>query len=107
MVVRFLAALLLTAATAMMPYVTDERAMYGAEGPPDRNWQPRELAGWPAAFLADDPNTSVIHRIGPEDMFRPGPFVATLAFWTVVSGFAIKLVRRTRRSRWTGGAGRT
>lgn len=78
-------ALLLTIASAWIPSRTDERAQYGSEGPPEENWLPRELAGWPAPYLADNPNTSVPHNVGLEDNFRPGPFVATLSFWVLVS----------------------
>jgi hypothetical protein len=78
-------ALMLTVASVCMPTQTDERAMYGHEGPLEQNWLPRRLAGWPAPYVADDPNTSVPHQIGPEDDFRLGPFVATLSFWMLVS----------------------
>ncbi len=77
-------ALVITAATIWINPTTDERTMYGHEGPVEQNWLPREVAGWPAPFLADNPNTSVIHNVGPEDNFRPGPFVATLSFWFLV-----------------------
>jgi hypothetical protein len=84
MVVRtestLLLALSLTVASVWMPSQTDERAIYGHEGPLEQNWLPRKLAGWPAPYLADNPNTSVPHQIGPEDDFRLGPFVATLSF---------------------------
>lgn len=76
-----LLALAISVATAWINPVTDERAMYGHEGPLEYNWLPREVAGWPAPFLADNPGTSVIHDVGLEDVFRPGPFLATLCFW--------------------------
>lgn len=75
-----LLALVISIATAWINPITDERTMYGHEGPLEHNWLPREVAGWPAPFLADDPSTSVIHNIGVEDVFRPSPFVATLSF---------------------------
>lgn len=77
-------ALLLTSASTVIHPTSDEMAMYGFEGPLEQNWLPRELAGWPAPFLADSGETSVPHQIGPEDDFRPGPFVADLAFWALV-----------------------
>ena len=58
-------ALFLTAASLWVPSRSDERAMYGHEGPLEQNWLSRELAGWPAPYLADNPNTSVPHQIGP------------------------------------------
>lgn len=76
-----LLALVIAIATAWINPTTDERTMYGHEGPLERDWLPREVAGWPAPFLADNPGTSVIHDVGVEDVFRPGPFVATLSFW--------------------------
>lgn len=81
-------ALVISIATAWINPITDERTMYGHEGPLEYNWLPREVAGWPAPFLADNPSTSVIHDVGAEDTFRPGPFVATLSFWflTVLAG---------------------
>lgn len=54
--------------------------MYRYEGPLERDWLPREVAGWPAPFLANNPGTSVINDVGVEDVFRSGPFVATLSF---------------------------
>lgn len=71
-------------ATAWINPSTDEKALYGLESPVEQNWLPRAVAGWPAPFLADNPGTSVIHKVGVEDTFRPGPFVATLSFWVVV-----------------------
>lgn len=79
-----LLAFAVSVATAWINPETDERALYGFEGPVEQNWLPRAVAGWPAPFLADNPGTSVIHQVGLEDTFRPGPFVATLSFWIVV-----------------------
>lgn len=90
-------ALLLTIASAWVPIRTDERAMYGFEGPLEQNWLPRELAGWPAPYLADNPNTSVPHNVGPEDNFRPGPFLGTLSFWMLVNFAATRTIRGFRR----------
>lgn len=87
-------ALAITGATAWIEPTTDERAKYGSEGPEEQNWQPREVAGWPAPFLADDPGTSVIHQTGVEDYFRPGPFVASWSFWFLV------LIAVGHLSRW-------
>lgn len=91
------AALLLTCASAVIHPASDERAMYGLEGPLEQNWLPRELAGWPAPFLADSGETSVPHQIGPEDTFRPGPFVADLGFWALVVLGVLRLWRLLRR----------
>jgi hypothetical protein len=90
-------ALLLTCASAVIRPATDERAMYGFEGPLEQNWLPRLVAGWPAPFLADSPDTSVPHQIGPEDHFLPGPFLADLGFWAVVTWGALKIWRWLRR----------
>ncbi len=78
---RAAGAMMLTTCSIFIHPATDERAMYGFEGPIEQNWLPRKSAGWPAPFFADSPHTSVVHKIGPEDDFRPGPFVATLSFW--------------------------
>lgn len=91
-----IASLAISIATAWINPMTDERAMYGYEGPLEQNWLPREVAGWPAPYLADSPNTSVIHNVGLEDDFRPGPFVATWSFWFLVVLTATRLVRRAR-----------
>lgn len=82
--IRIIAAFVLTIASAWINPPTDEYAMYGNMGPFEQNWQPREVAGWPAPYLADSPGTSVIHKVGLEDEFRPGSFIATLSFWFVV-----------------------
>ena len=87
-----LLALAATLATAWINPATDEKALYGLEGPIEQNWLPRAVAGWPAPFLADDPGTSVIHQVGVEDMFRPGPFVASLSFWIVAISLSWSLL---------------
>ncbi len=76
--------------------------MYGHEGPLEHNWLPREIAGWPAPYLADNPSTSVIHNVGFEDVFRPGPFVATLSFWFLVVSATGRLGRWAERKRKMG-----
>jgi hypothetical protein len=92
-------AFLLTMSTAWINPVTDERALYGMEGRPEENLKPREVAGWPAPYLADSTHTSVIHQIGIEDVFRPGPFVATLSFWYLFALGAVRLFTRVSRRR--------
>lgn len=99
---KLLLALAITVATAWVERTTDERTMYGLEGPVEENWQPREVAGWPAPFLADDPGTSVIHQIGVEDDFRPGPFVASWSFWLLVLLAVARLWRWVRPSTSSG-----
>jgi hypothetical protein len=97
-----LLAFAVSVATAWINPETDERALYGSEGAIEHNWLPRAVAGWPAPFLADKPGTSVIHKVGVEDIFRPGPFVATLGFWFVVISAiqtSVALLVRVRR-RW-------
>ena len=80
-------------ATAWINPITDERTMYGHEGPFERDCLPREVAGWPAPFLADNPGTSVVQDVGVEDVFRPGPFVATLSFWLLIVSAAGRFAR--------------
>jgi hypothetical protein len=99
MIIAASLALTLTIASAFVPLRTDERAMYGHEGPLEQNWLPRELGGWPAPYLADSPNTSVPHKLGPEDDFRPGSFVATFSFWLLVSLALLRLLRATQHWR--------
>lgn len=91
-----LAAVLLTMASLAVVTTNGERTMYGYEGGVSENFRPREQAGWPAPFLADSPDTSVVHQIGPEDELRPGNLVATLSFWLLV---VIALRRFLRRGR--------
>lgn len=98
-VTTLILALMITIATVWISPPSDERAMYGHEGPIEQNWLPREVAGWPAPFLADDPATSVIQTLGAEDVFRPGPFVATLSFWFLVVSAVAAGVRRVFGSR--------
>lgn len=86
-------------ATACIKPATDEKALYGVEGPIEQIWLPRTVAGWPAPFLADDPRTSVIHKIGVEDTFRLGPFLGTLSFWFLVISTIWRLVALLFRSR--------
>ena len=71
--------------------------MYGHEGPVEQNLKPRKVAGWPAPYMADNPNTSVIHKIGVEDNFRTGPFIATFSFWLLVCLSFARLLRRPAR----------
>lgn len=91
-------ALAITIATAWINPITDERTMYGNEGPLEHNWLTREVAGWPAPFLADNPGTSVVHNVGLEDVFRPGPFVATLSFWLLIVSAAGRFGRWAMRN---------
>lgn len=86
-------ALAISLATLGITVPTDERAMYGHEGPIEQNLQPREVGGWPAPFLADSPHTSVPHQLGLEDDFRLGPFFETLSFWLLVLHAIIAAVR--------------
>ncbi len=79
-----LLAVVLTLASISIHPASDEEALYGHEGALERYYLPREVAGWPAPFLADDPGTSVPHKIGMEDVLRPGSLVATWCFWFVV-----------------------
>jgi hypothetical protein len=83
----------------MADFGSDERAMYGHEGPMEENLQPREVAGWPAPYLADNPHTSVIHQLGIEDNFRVGPFIATFSFWLLVSLAVARAGRRVAREK--------
>jgi hypothetical protein len=76
--------------------------MYGHEGSMEENLQPREVAGWPAPYLADSPHTSVTHQVGIEDDFRAGPFVATFSFWLLISLAVARLIRRSAGERPTG-----
>ena len=87
-------ALAATLATARVNPSTDEKAMYGNEGPLNQNWLSREVSGWPAPYLADNPDVSVIHKVGFEDSFRFGPFVATLSFWFLVINAVNTLLHR-------------
>lgn len=89
--VLLLCALVLTLGTVCINPTSDERAMYGFEGPLEQNWLPRKLAGWPAPYLADNPDTSAPHQIGPEDDFRTGAFIADLCFWFIVSATIARL----------------
>ena len=92
-------ALAISVATAWIHPETDERAMYGHEGPVEQNWLPRQVAGWPAPFLVDNPNTSVPHKVGIEDTFRPGSFLGTLSFWFLVVSAVAGLLRTTVNTR--------
>jgi hypothetical protein len=98
----YVGALVLTIGSAWITPPTDERAMYGHDGPVEENLQPREVAGWPAPYLADNPNTSVLHKVGVEDNFRPGPFIATLSFWLLVSLAVARLFLRSESEKPKG-----
>lgn len=93
LIAQFALAFAISLSTAWIIPATDERAMYGFEGPLQRNWLPREVAGWPAPFLADNPGTSVTHKVGFEDTFRVGAFIGTFSFWFLVVLAAGALVR--------------
>ena len=93
MIAPFVLAFAISLGTAWISPATDEKAMYGLEGPLQENWLPREVSGWPAPFLADNPGISVTHNIGFEDNFRFGSFIGTLSFWFLVMLAAGALVR--------------
>lgn len=92
-----IAALALTVSSLLVRPATDEIAEYGNMGPPEENYQPRVVAGWPAPFVADRPGISVPRAPGPEDTFRGGPFIASLAFWLWVVMGLFAALRRLRR----------
>jgi hypothetical protein len=73
-------ALAITIGTIWINPTTHERTMCGHEGSVEQTWLLREVAGWSVPFLADNPSTLVIHKVGAEDNFRPGPFLGTLSF---------------------------
>ena len=62
-------------------------------------------AGWPAPYLVDYPGLSVSNAadltgaLVGEDKFRLLPFLATLAFWTIVAAAGSILLRRMRGGR--------
>ncbi|MDR7103575.1 hypothetical protein [Croceicoccus sp. BE223] len=92
-------ALGLTLASLMVRPGTDEIAQYGNMGPPEENYRPRVVAGWPAPFIADRPAVSVPQAPGPEDTFRGGAFLGSFAFWLWVV-FALSCSRRRLWRRW-------
>lgn len=94
--IRTITALVLTIVSGWINPPTGKYAMYGNMGPPEQNWRPREVAGWPAPYLADSPGTSVIHQVGFEDEFRPSSFIATLSFWFVMISLLGAIARRYR-----------
>lgn len=100
--VSVILALAIAIATIWLHPPTHERAMYGTEGAPHENWQPREAGGWPMPYLADNPGVSVPHRLGIEDDFRPGAFVATFSFWLIVTTFLAVIARRLAAARRGG-----
>jgi hypothetical protein len=56
------------------------------------------VGGWPFAFVRDDPGTSVVGSLGPEDTIEPGWFLVDAAIFTAVpvAGVMIFRVRRRR-----------
>ncbi len=94
---RVIAALALAAASVAVQRDDASVAIYGTEGGLSQV-HPRVEGGWPAAFVADDPATSVPYRLGVEDVFRPAPFVADVGFWYVVVGVLLWLARRAAAS---------
>jgi hypothetical protein len=94
---RVLAALALAAASVVVQHDDASVAIYGTEGGLSQV-KPRVEGGWPAAFVADDPATSVPYRLGVEDVFRPAPFVADVAFWYLAVGMLLWLARRAKAS---------
>ena len=91
-----LSAFILTLASATIQRNDQEVAAYGNMGTIDDMVKPRLTGGWPAPFIADSPNTSVLYKIGIEDDIRPGPFAANVAFWYLVLLGLGALVRKGR-----------
>lgn len=94
-----LAALALTLASLLIRPATDEIAEYGNMGPPEENFRPRVVAGWPAPFVADRPSISVPRAPGPEDTFRGGAFLGSFSFWLWMVYALTSLVKRALRRR--------
>jgi hypothetical protein len=56
--------------------------------------------GWPFSFLYDNPGTSVLGQLGPEDDFKPGWFLLDAAiFGLLPTSGAVALRLRRRRAR--------
>jgi hypothetical protein len=54
--------------------------------------------GWPFSFVYDDPGTSIVGRLGPEDDVRPGRFLLDAAIFAILPAFgAVVLRMRWRR----------
>ena len=74
---------------------TSEMAVYNSEAELKDAVRGRLVAGWPAPFIADFPQISVQDKIGPEDVFRPGPATATFAFWYLIAALLVAAAART------------
>lgn len=94
-----LVALALTLASLLIRPATDEIAQYGNVGPPEENYRPRVVAGWPAPFVADRPGISVPRSPGPEDTFRGGAFLGSFSFWLWTVYAVTRLIGRILRRR--------
>lgn len=101
-ILQALIAFTLTIASAFVAQRDDiEVGVYGNMDTLYENVRPRVVGGWPAPFMADSTATSVPFKLGAEDKFRAGPFVANLAFWYLALAALIRILvwpRRRRRS---------
>jgi hypothetical protein len=98
----FLAANAITVASVNVQGTDDEQASYGNMCGPmsdqDCN-EPLLKAGFPFAYLADSPATSVHHQLGIEDDFRPLSYAADVGFYMALIVVVIALARLQRTPR--------
>ena len=97
MAAKAFAALVLTLATTAVQYEHGEYALYGNMSLDQ--YEPREVAGWPAPFLADRVGVSVSHDVHLlDDPIRGGALLASWSFWFLVV-LAIGKARAYSRNR--------
>ena len=93
---RAMLAFILTLATTAFQYEHGEYALYGNLSL--EQYEPREVAGWPAPFLADRVGVSVPHSVSlVDDPVRGGALLASWSFWMLVVMAAVSLIGRLRR----------
>ena len=95
-----LGAFVLTIASSGLERFGPDQAVYCALGKSSDGheiWCPEPVlnGGWPAPYLYDSPGISVERQLSfVEDSFRPGPFLANLAFYALLLGLLEGAFRR-------------
>jgi hypothetical protein len=80
-----------------VPVVVGNMCPPTAGSPSEFCYRDRLIGGWPFAFLYDNPGTSVLGALGPEDDFRPAWFLADTAVFDALTTAGLVGLRLGRR----------
>jgi len=94
--VALVVAIILALVSVKIERLGPEQASYGNLCGPEQNeqcYQPVLKGGFPFAYMVDDPATSVLRQLGPEDDLLMGPLLVDICLYFALLLLAIQLLR--------------